>query len=320
LNSKAEFIRVLQDVQAKSPPMVDYIASHAAPECRIDVLADAAEGVWPAVVDARRFAITFRNVAAYTGVHGIDEPFATALITAGVISTDVDDDESDRRAWAIEAINAYEAISDPAARVDLIASLKLAEPLAVSEIQPQDGPVYGLLLQEELLADTPDVYTALAHVGAMSRESFIAHSTNFVAYVSPEQVEPDHVAPLLTSSQIPDTVKLKLVSFLPALGSSMQRESAQAIADWAVQSEIEIPVDGLQVIAQAGTKPATVIRLLRPNVATATADQLAALLNSMGQPYSDLAQQASVTTVIPTSDENNELHPDTGSWGTFDRL
>jgi hypothetical protein len=102
-------------------------------------------------------------------------------------------------------------------------------------------------------------------------------------------------------------VKLKLVSFLPALGPSIQRESAQAVADWAVQCEIEIPVDGLQVIAQAGTTPATIIQLLRSKVAAATADQLAALLSSMGQPYSDLAQRTSLTTVIPTNDENNEL-------------
>jgi hypothetical protein len=52
--SNAEFIRVLQDAQAKSPAIVDYIATHAAPECRIDVLTDAREDVWPLVVDMRR--------------------------------------------------------------------------------------------------------------------------------------------------------------------------------------------------------------------------------------------------------------------------
>jgi hypothetical protein len=175
VKSKAGLIRVLQDVQAKAPPMVFYIASHGAPECRVDVLTDAPEDVWPAVIDAQRFAVTFRNVAAYTDIYGIDEHLAAALITAGVIDTDVADDESDRRAWASDAINAYEAIGDPAVRVNLVASLKLVEPLAVSEIQPQDGPLYGLLLQEELLADTAEVYSAVAHVGAVSRESLIPH-------------------------------------------------------------------------------------------------------------------------------------------------
>lgn len=205
---------------------------------------------------AARFALTFRNVAAYTSVYGIDEHLAATLAAAGAIETAVDDDETNRRTWAIEAINAHELITDPGVRVGLVASLDLAEPLTVSEIQPQDGPLYGLLLQDKLLADTPDVYSALASVGPRSREAFIAKSTNFANYMSPELIQPDHVAPLLTSSQVVDPIKSKLISFVTALASPIQPESAQAIADWAVQQNVEMPLDSLQAVAQAGAKPA----------------------------------------------------------------
>lgn len=305
--SNVEFIRVLQDVQAKSPAVADYVARHASPECCVDVLTEAAEDLWPVVVDARRVTISFANVSVYTSIFGIDEHLAPALAAAGAIETSTDDDQAQRRAWATAVVNAYDSIRDPGTRVRLVVSLDLAEPLTVSGIQRQDGPLYGFLLEDHLLADTSDVYAAVSSVGASARETYIAKSPEFINYMSPDLFQPDHVPALLSSDHVRDDVKTKLATFLAAMGPRLQPESANSIANCAVRQDIKMPIESLLAVAQAGAKPAAVVRLIEPSLGVVTNEQLSSVLNALGEPYSGLTQCTGGSTVIPTTEKTKEL-------------
>lgn len=138
---KAEqFIPVLEDLlkqaenqSALEPSLIESVVERAAPECRVQNLADISDKVWQTLALHKRFPGTFNNVSRYVTIFGIDKNLASLLAKAGEI-TEVESAEVDKKALLAKSIRtAQDHLPDASLRESLVASLKQSSPRDIEE-------------------------------------------------------------------------------------------------------------------------------------------------------------------------------------------
>lgn len=138
---KAEqFIPVLEDLlkqaenqSALEPSLIESVVERAAPECRVQNLADISDKVWQTLALHKRFPGTFNNVSRYVTIFGIDKNLASLLAKADEI-TEVESAEVDKKALLAKSIRtAQDHLPDASLRESLVASLKQSSPRDIEE-------------------------------------------------------------------------------------------------------------------------------------------------------------------------------------------
>src|SRR5690606_25760013 len=155
----------------------------ASPEISLRQLTHAPESTWPALAAAMLFRASLANLEAYRAQVGdVDESLGELLLSAGVIHTDgADTDEPrdeedtdadkyaaeapDKTAAAVAVLNARRGIPSPEGRVQLVRSLGLDEPLPAAQITPEEGDLFALLLEHELVPDDAATFAHLHRAG-----------------------------------------------------------------------------------------------------------------------------------------------------------
>lgn len=282
------------------------VIERAAPECRVVDLSQISGRVWPLLAWNKRFPATFNNVNEYIQTIPIYPHLSPLLNEAGVITEVSAVKEEDKHLLAKQILLAKDEWLPAAVRVELVESLKLDMALDVRAIQVEEGDLFALLLKRHIIPDTVESFEYLEDANWRTRELFIRESRNFIKYMTPELIEPDLKA-ILISVVIDDEIKRQIIANCENYAEVAGQEELEIMARLAVQFGQSIPVTVLKLMAQSEVPSQYVVALLQLHLGTLENDELIDILDSLGSDYSELITVGSNVLQFPNTPANREL-------------
>lgn len=302
---------------------LERLTATASPDSSLRQVADAPESTWPALAAANLFRASLANLDAYqTEVGEIDESLGELLLSTGVIHTDDGDTEEprdeedteadeeveseapDKAAAAVAVLNARRGIPSPEGRVQLVRSLGLDEQLPAAQITPEEGSLFALLLEHDLVPDDSATFAHLRGAGWAAVGPAIVASNGVEEFLTPDLVD-GMVADLFetpeTRSKVGQLVVDALAEFLP----TDDGEALAAAAKFAIQSDTALPVDQIRRIAMTCKDPDLTVRLLQ--IAAPAAAEIVAVLNELGGKYGYLTTWEHGEFEVPYDDAHRAV-------------
>ncbi|MDV6261918.1 YobI family P-loop NTPase [Rhodococcoides yunnanense] len=315
-----EFTAVVSDLAKHTTQQSAAVFSHAHPDCTIQSLATIPSTSWEALARCRRFPMTLNNVADYIDyVGGVDPDLASALTAAGAVAVSRAGDPADsdglddeiskiKRRVAAEVLQAADAIPDPAFRVALVTSLDLKEWLPATSVQPEPGPLLGLLIGERVCADDSSIFE---HFGALDWETFryaVTRSTEFQVFVTPALLGADMTAQLLSSADISDLLKKVVLRRFDEFVPTDNRRALTAAGFAALTTNSGLAANQISSIASGTADAELVLQLLERFQEDFSIEQTVNVLVSLPSPYSELMKPGSTLTFPRNLHHTSVLH------------
>ncbi|TCC32041.1 hypothetical protein [Kribbella speibonae] len=301
VSDPAAFPWVLASLVGWKKPMIAQLCRLAAKGCRIEDLSDVPKGVWHGVVLARRCSPTFSNVARYVEyAQGMDADLAGLLTEAGAIKVGARGGkayEEQKLEMAKVVLNSSATIPSPKTRVGLVTSLDLQRAVRPDEIDPEEGHLLGLLLENRICTDTVEVFQRFRTDDWNTLSFGIERSQNFAKFVVPELLDEQVVARLLSSPSIDEGIKEVVVARLSEFVPSDDKGALRAAGKFAAVSGSGLAADQVARIARVTTDRALVIRLVDQLGDTITPEAMVLALVALGAPYTDLSKPGAEITV-----------------------
>jgi len=303
------------------------LCATASPDSSLRRLTDAPASTWSALAAAKLFSASLANLEAYRAEVGdIDESLGELLLTAGVIHTDDADTEElpdaedaqradevdrqdeaekpDKAAAAVAVLNARRGIRPPEGRVQLVRSLGLDERLPAPQITPEESNLFALLLEHELVPDDVATFAHLRGAGWVAIEPAILASHDVEEFLTPALVD-GMVTDLFESRAASSKVGRKVLDALAEFLPSDDGEALAAAAEFALQSEIALPVDQIRRVAMTSKDPGLTVQLLQ--IAAPAASEIVAVLNELGGEYSFLTTWEHGEFEVPYDDAHRAV-------------
>ncbi|MGO3358924.1 MAG: YobI family P-loop NTPase [Bifidobacterium crudilactis] len=267
-----------------------------APESRVDSLNKVPTATWPILADADLFRVSLSNVESYRKEIGsIDEHLARLLKHTSTIETDkpgdtvdINGNEIDKSTAAIAILNA-KTIKDPATRVALAHSLNANLPLSVADITPEPNDLLARLIENSLITDEAASFAHFQGMGWAAIGPAVAASNNITSFLTPDLAQ-GMVADLLNDAAIRDKVGDQVVTNLEEYVPKDDPAALTAAAKYANKHHIQLTPETVLRIAHANTAKQDVLRLLDTASPAANAQQIIAVFDALGQPYSSIPQ------------------------------
>lgn len=211
------------------------------------------EEAWPSLADHDAFPLTFANVKAYIESIGeIDQHLGRCLSRAGVIEMRTDSAETDKLEVAEFLLAAKEFIPEPELRVSLMLSLNLDSYIPYSSVPSEEGPLIGLLMEDEVIEDNAQSYgLALAHDWD-TREFAISKSAKFVDYMTASEIPLSDVPLLLKSNVVSNAVKSELVERFDEFIPTDEGSALKAAAEYVVVSKTRLTSEQALRVIRSG--------------------------------------------------------------------
>jgi len=275
---------VLTDVVDAHPELIDRVldlAQLAAGSVELQVSPAAA---WPALADHDSFPLNFENVRAYLDEFGqVDSSLGRYLSRVGAISVADSVAQDDRQALGGQILQAQEALPSPDLRVALIASLNLSNYVAPTSVPSEGGSLLGLLIGAGILEDNADSYRlALSHDWG-TKECAICGSSEFVNFMSPNEVSvsdvPNLLRSVLVSSAIKDVVIDHFEEFLP----TDDGDALTAVAEYVIAAKKTLSLDRVARISAVNVTQDLAAGVLALGLPGVTLDQLLQLEGRLGE-------------------------------------
>ncbi len=273
----------------------------------MDVLRGIARETWRALAGTRRFPPTFANVTAYVAQFGIDDSIAVTLTADPKIQDYEAAADPEKETLALAILNANAALADPAIRVQLVLGLDLVGQIDVSRISPEEGPLAGLLVADEIIADDAAAYDAVASLSWATREFLISHSPNFMNYVTPERLPLEDLPRLIRSPLVTGAAKRAMLARLPELAAGADHRVLEPVALYAVRENARLSTETLVLLARAGVTGPTVVTLLAPALPETSPDVLMTILKAAGEPYERLTSPGRRPVRLPNDPAHRAL-------------
>lgn len=305
--SGSEFIAVVEDVLAEDEEQLSGTIAHASEDCIVKDLDGVSEGAWLALAEHKRFSATFSNVTSYIrSIGGIDANLGRMLSSAQEI-TDLGAAEDDAKVQLAKAILvAKEHIPFPAVRVGLVDSLALGVYLHMEGIPPEEGELFALLVEYDIVEDSAETYVHLAGTKWPTRERFIQSSAKFTDYITPDLLRGD-LASLLSSEKVDPRVKISLVERADEFIESSNNEDMTQLSRSAIHHRTQLSSHVLSVLAANGVPAEEIVVLLEPWLETISGDELFGILRPLGGPYRELTFLGSDQPKVPKDQPHNAL-------------
>ena len=286
-DGKEGFAHVLTDVFDSEPDLVDRVISGASPSSQIVDLASVPEATWPPLARSHRFPTSFKNVNTYIARFGpIDSDLASALTASAVITVDSSEGQADRIALAQIVLGSGDVLLS-SLRAELVAGLELHEHLPVARIAPEEGALFGHLLDKKLIAADEVTFAHLVTTNWATRESVLEASTESKDLITPAYVGADLV-PLLRSGRVAPDVKSAIVARANEFVATVDSAGIAALAKFAASLSEPIDLAVLDLMAANGAVSKNVIALLQPHLSTIANDRLFAILLALGGGFAQL--------------------------------
>lgn len=268
----------------------------SSPQSKVTDLGEVPTTTWPLLAAAQRFMPTLSNVDLYREHVGkIDRALADVLVAAGRIDAG-DADQDKRAAAAVAILGAIDVLASPQMRVDLAASLDLNEHLPVEELPAEPAELLALLLDRGLVADAAETFAHYRSAGWAAFETALAHSSNFVQFMTAELLE-GMIGPLLRSSAVPDALQQHVVDHLDSLVPTGDADALLAAAEYALARHRPLPPALLRRVAAAVGNIQLIMRSLA--MSPPAASEIVKVLSALPQPYSYLTSREKVEFEVP---------------------
>lgn len=289
-----------------------FLTDTASPDSSLRHLTDAPVSTWPALAEAKLFRASLANLEAYRAeVGNIDEKLGKLLLDAGMIHANGDEtmeprDEqaASKAAAAVEVLNARHGIPRPEDRVQLAHSLRLGEPLAATQITPEESNLFALLLEHELVPDDAATFIHLHGAGWTAVRSAIVASKGIQEFLTPDLVD-GMVADVFEDPQTSRKIGQRVLDALADFLSTDDRKALEAAARFAVQSDTVLPVDQIRRVATTSKDADLTVRLLQ--TAAPSASEVTTVLNELGGGYSCLTTWERGEFEVPYDDAHRSV-------------
>lgn len=312
------FPDVVTDLEHYSKVHAAAVITRAAPDCIINDLAIVPGTTWEALAQCQRFPATLANVDGHiTHVGELDADLAAILTAAGSItvpsgdegsaSDDVsagDDRHSETKVRVAETIlKASKTIRDPAVRVMLVSSLDLKAWFPVDRVQPEAGPLLGLLISERICADEPAVFERFGTSDWETLRHAIGCSMKFAEFVTPELLDAATTSRLLESQDVNTDVKQAVLKRFDEFVPTGNRAALSAAGQAALASSARLSAGQINSIAAGTGEADLVVRLLDQSRDSISAAECIAAFSELASPYNEIAASGAKLT-FPLNDHH----------------
>jgi len=291
-------IDVLAEVaETWTEPQIGKLLWSAAPSSRLERFTDAPEPAWTMLAETHMVVSSLENLDAYRAHAGsINHSLAEFLTHAGHITTTENDEQSTRMTAAVAVLNSAGTLPSAELRVKLAGSLELDDYIDPASLTPEPGLMLGLLVRHELVDDAGAVFEAFKPAGWEPLEAAISESKGFIDFASPS-ILTGLVGEALTSSQVPERVKIRIVEDLDAYVPDADEPALRAVASFAARRLMALPLSHIERIATVTQDAATVVPLVaaaNPDAAT-----IVTVLAQLPTPYSHFSTRARAEFTVP---------------------
>ena len=301
-----DFAQIINDAaEADHAAGLDEIIRSANAECTVPRLAAVPPAAWPPLCASARTASTFANVQSYVAEFGeIDESLASLLGKRKAVEWR-DVPEADRLALAATIVNAGESLPGVRLQVRLIRSLNPGR-IPSTSIEPNSGILVANLIRSRLVADDAEAFSPRLMVDWPTLEAAIKASRRYETFVSPAVLPAHHVASLLRSAAR-DEIKQAVVTDLSAYLDDADGRAARAIGEALVLKGWRLPAILIEAVRAAGARSSDVARLLGQAGDQVTVEEIRALLRTLPDPYSKLADRKGYRPSVPDDQQHRAL-------------
>lgn len=250
----------------------------------------APASTWPNLLASGLVAPNVHNLNSYVGEHGTDEHLARFLVPNPgrpvTIEVEEDFDDTTRGALATRILNTDPKLLRPKDRVELAVQLKLPPgTLDPTDITPAQDDLLARAIKANLLPDDEASFLHFITAGWKAVERAFAVSTEAPTFIGPELLS-GHEAAFLNSSQVPETLRAKVLEELNLYVADTDAEALKAAGKFAHAKRVKLPLTEVRRIASATQDP----NLVLPQLVwtSPTADELIETLVLLGSPYNAL--------------------------------
>lgn len=302
------FTQVIEDVLEHDPDLLDEIIEHASDDSQIPDLSVVPEPAFTALARFNRFPATFANVKNYVSAAAgsLDTDLAERLKDARAITAIDDAVEADKIQLALTILATSGQLLHSSFRVPLVKSLDLEERLDVSAIKAENGQLFALLVQEQLVPDDEATYEHVAGIDWKWRERLIEVSQAFKSYMTPGLVG-DDLSRLLASSKVGKPIKLAVLDDAAGYAEAADAAGRRELARFALANKRDLPIEVVEHLPADRTDAATVIALLQPYLGALDDSRLFSILRAIGGAYAQLSVVGRDKPKVPNTEANRVL-------------
>lgn len=294
------FIDVLEWVDKKDAVHVIRTASLATPDCEVSDLAGVSISLWEPLAETGRLLPSVRNVKLYVdGKEDIGHSLATFLNETASLQTPDAVDLNERVLLATLILNS--TLIDVDVKVSLVQSLRLEEVIPTSDILPQPGPLWGLLIREGMVADSADTFTYLSELDSSTRFGLIANSKKFSSYLEDVVLSATDLSIIVDDSTIPEEIRVGVLGRYPEIANIDETANSKFVA-YAARHKLYLQSAVLRKMAQLRGDTESLFELLSIRIALRKVENVHSVLVAMGGKFALLTSPGSRPIHLPDND------------------
>lgn len=285
------FVPFLNEIAGQPIAQIEKIIEKASSDCLVEDIRAVDSSLWP---------ILFADIRAVNTVHNVLDYFKLAeqqlndILTEYLSTSETLADKCEEEEYKdLKKVFAIAVLGSPTlkvqTKVDIVAAIELETYLGVEEFNSQNGELYGLLLEANIIEDNQETFSKLADKAWQTRESYIAKSEGFEGYVDNVKLQTEDITGIATSTIIKNEVKTHILENISSYKDEISTEGAIQFAKYALGSNVPLGANALQVLFD-GSAPEVCAQLLVNNLTSLTREDVLALLPLMGGEYAKLAQ------------------------------
>ncbi|MGW3606388.1 hypothetical protein [Micromonospora sp. NPDC005161] len=303
VDASEEFVAVLNDVAGAAESAVLPVAKGASESCKVADLDELDDTAWTAVVSAKRFAPTVRNVSQFVAKFSVNEELVKTLNSLDL--TEVEEVEEEPR-YDLGYALAHAEDLDPAARVRLVKQLELPDGLNPDRLTDAGLKLLPALLAAELVPDAAETYARVSGIPFAVREEYFAVSRNLASYVCELPLSSDDLPKVMRSRRVAPAVKRAIADDAEYVHGRLSRQGAIAICEWAAKGNT-VSVELLVKLSEAGAPAEHILSLLEPHLPDIELPVLDRILLALGDEYEPLTRVGHHRPKLKERDGTEEL-------------
>ena len=283
------------------------IVARSSPSAAIVSIEDVPQQSWPIIVDSRRMVPSVANLIAYVKSYGFDKKLSDLLVGDGDEPVELQNIQEvaneDRNALAVQLLNASEYLTANN-RVRLVEQLSLESEIEPRSVTPSPN-LFAQALKAELLPDTFESFAHFATGGWESVSDAFAVSKKISEFINPDLVA-DFVVEFLKNRDIPCTLRRIVVDDLSEYVPNDDKQALDAAIQFALEHEIWLPPNDIRRIARVTQNPNAILKQL-VHAEDVPADDISAILTSLGRPYDKMREGPGIEFDIPANIDSIRL-------------
>lgn len=301
------FESVIDDISKISLYALDGILANAdISNCIVDDINKLSSETWLILVENIILSNTLSNVLTFFELTHADDKtvisdsLAEYLSTCETVVLDKNYEEFTHesiKTFIIAVINSPKINTE--VKVSITEECFTKEYITITDIKPQNGNLYGLLLAKDCIEDTAINFNAIRNLSWETKSAYISNSQKLLEYIAQLAFTADELNSIAGDSSLPDTINEYIVNNITAYSSDLSIGSATYFAEFALSKSKILDVDALKAVTNGADKE-TSIKLIGLAMNNLDASSMLALMPIVGGEYKKLSEQNKRPSFINT--------------------